>query len=245
MRERGNVLAWALLLLLLFFWLRLLFHVDPRFPGSLPGSGLGAAAAGLMLVPLLYTVAKRLFRIRGPALRSFLAVHIYAALGGAILALVHTGHKFDNPLGVLLTALMLVVVLSGFVGRYLLQQCSRELSDKRRERQTLGPAFTAARRDMATLAAATGFRSTARAVWLAVLAPWALGDRSLRQAAVRATRIVDAMAALDASIALHEHIQRWFRRWMRVHLTLTAVFYLLLAAHVLIVWYYGLRWLPG
>lgn len=244
MRERGGLLAWALTLLLLFFWLRFLFHADSRFPGSLLGSALAIGGAGLMLVPLVYTLAKRLFGLRGQSLRSFLAVHIYAGLIGAILAVMHTGHKFENPLGVLLTAMMLIVVLSGFVGRYLLQQCSRQLSDKRRERGTLEPAFASARGDVAALAEAAGYRSTGRAVWLARLCPWAIRDRGLREAIGRAGNIVDAMAALDTSVALHEQMQRWFRRWMRFHLTLTTAFYLLLAAHVVVVSYYGLRWLP-
>lgn len=38
---------------------------------------------------------------------------------------------------------------------------------------------------------------------------------------------------LDTSIALHERMQRGFRLWMRFDLGLTAVLYLLLAAHVL------------
>lgn len=244
MRERGGVLAWALTLLLLFFWLRFLFHVDPRFPGSLLGSALAIGGAVLMLVPLAYTLAKRLFGMRGASLRAFLAVHIYTALVGAILAVLHTGHKFDNPLGVLLSAVMLVVVLSGFVGRYLLQQCSRQLSEKRQERGALEPAFEAARREVADRAETAGYPSARRAIWLTTLCPWAIRDRALREATRRAVRIVDAMAALDASVALHEGMQRWFRRWMRFHLTLTTALYVLLASHILVAAYYGLRWLP-
>ncbi len=243
MRERGGILAWALAILLLFLWLRFLLHTDARFPGSALGSGLAILGAGLMLVPLLYTVAKRFLGIRGPALRSFLAIHIYAGLGGAIVAVLHTGHKFDNPLGVLLTAMMLVVVLSGFAGRYLLQQCSRQLGEKRRERDALESAFESARAEVMAASEAAGHRSSARAVWLTAVAPFGIRDPRLRDATRRGLRIVDAMAALDAAIALHAGMQRWFRRWMRIHLTLTAVFYLLLAAHVIAVWYHGLRWL--
>lgn len=244
MRERGAILAWALAFLLLFLWLRFLFHVEPRFPGSLTGSALGIGGAALMLVPLAYTLAKRVFGMRGESLRTFLTVHIYAGLVGAILAVLHTGHKFDNPLGVVLTAMMLIVVLSGFVGRYLLQQCSRELSEKRAERGALEPAFEAARRDVAGRAHAVGYPSARRAIWLTALFPWALRDRALREATGRALRVVDAMAVLDTSVALHAHMQRWFRRWMRFHLTLTTALYLLLMLHVLVVSYYGLRWLP-
>jgi hypothetical protein len=196
-----------------------------------------------MLVPLAYTVAKRVFPMRGRTLRTFLTIHIYAALVGALLTLVHTGHKFDNPLGTLLTALMLIVVLSGFVGRYLLQESARHLGDKRRDLAAFSPAFEAARQRLAASEAPTP-QSAQRALLLGLVWPWAVHDRELRSTASDALDIVDAMSALETSIALHDGMQRWFRLWMRFHLSLTTVFYLLLAAHVVIVAYYGLRWLP-
>ena len=244
MKGRDGLLAWLLILLLLFLWLGFFAHLDPRFPGSLAGSALGIGGAVLMLVPLAYTVAKRALAVRGAALRAFLAVHIYAALFGAVLAILHTGHKFDNPLGTALTALMLIVVVSGFVGRYLLRECSAQLGDKRRQRTALEPAFEAARREVLERAAAVGQTGRLALAARAVL-PWPGGDPGLRRALQAAAEVVDAAAALDSSIALHERMQRWFRRWMRLHLTLTTLFYLALIAHVVVVAYYGLRWLPG
>ena len=244
MKARDGLLAWLLVLLLLFLWLGFFVHVDPRFPGSLAGSALGVGGAVLMLVPLAYTLAKRALGVRGAALRTFLAVHIYAALLGAILAVLHTGHKFDNPLGTMLTALMLVVVASGFVGRYLLRECSTQLGDKRRQRAALEPAFESAQREVLERATAVGQTGRLGLAVHAVL-PWPGGDPELRRALQGAGEVVDAAAALDSSIALHERMQRWFRRWMRLHLTLTTLFYLALIAHVVVVAYYGLRWLPG
>lgn len=42
------------------------------------------------------------------------------AVAAALLALLHTGHKFQSTLGMVLTAAMLAVVLSGLAGRYAL-----------------------------------------------------------------------------------------------------------------------------
>ena len=244
MTERHGLLAWALTALLLVLWLRFLFHIDPRFPGSLAGSALAIAGTALLLVPLAYTVAKRVFRVRGGTLRTFLTIHIYAALIGALLALIHTGHKFDNPLGVLLTAVMLIVVLSGFVGRYLLQETARHLADKRRDLAAFAPVFEAAHQRLITSAAAAGHGTPRRALVLRALSPWLVRDRELRAAAGAAIAVADAMAALETSIALDDRMQRWFRLWMPFHLALTTVFYAALAAHVVIVTYYGLRWWP-
>ena len=48
-----------------------------------------------------------------------------------ILGLLHTGHKFASPLGIALTGMMIVVVLSGLIGRYLLKQTSQTIHEKR------------------------------------------------------------------------------------------------------------------
>ena len=246
MRERGSLLATILVLLLLFFWGRFLFHVDPRFPGSLAGSALAVLGSALMIVPLLYSLAKRLFRLRGSSLRTFLTVHIYAGLVGPILVIIHTGHKFDNPLGVLLTTMTLIVVLSGFVGRYLLQACSRTLGEKRAERARLETLLEAGHFRLAAAAADPGGAAPGRVPGVvAALFPFTVRDRAVRAALREARELAGAGAILDASIALHQRMQWWFRLWMRFHFGLTAVLYLLLAAHVLAVSYYGLRWLPG
>jgi hypothetical protein len=245
MKERGGLLATILVVLLLFFWGRFLFHADPRFPGTLVGSALAIVGSALMIVPLAYSVAKRLFKVRGSALRAFLAVHIYAGLVGAILVILHTGHKFDNPVGVLLTTMTLIVVLSGFVGRYLLRACSRTLGEKRTERDRLELLLETTHVQLATVVNDPERAARGRAPGiLAAVFPFTARDAAVRQALKEVRGLAGAGAVLDASIALHERMQAWFRLWMRFHLGLTTILYLLLVVHVLLVSYYGLRWLP-
>ena len=89
-----------------------------------------------MLVPLAYLIVKRVGPLkravtRRVSLRTLLAWHIYAGILGPILGLLHTGHKFVSPLGIALTAMMIVVVLSGFIGRYLLGRTGQTIREKR------------------------------------------------------------------------------------------------------------------
>src|SRR5262249_55010336 len=99
--------------------------------------GVLAVSGGLlMLVPLAYSLVKRVKPLqkrvtKRVSMRTLLAWHIYAGILGPILALLHTGHKFDSPLAVALTALMLLVVVSGFVGRYLLGRVGQEVREKK------------------------------------------------------------------------------------------------------------------
>ena len=180
-------------------------------------------------------------RLRGAPLRSFLTIHIYAGLFGGVVTVLHTGHKFDHPLGIMLTAQTLIVVVSGFVGRYLLQRESRDLGDKRRDLAAAHVALTDAHR---TLVVDRADADVPGVMWRAALLPITIRNPDVRSAARTAVRLVDAIASLESSIALHEQFQRWFRRWLRIHVVLTVVLYVLLAAHVVAVAYYGLRWWP-
>ncbi len=124
MRDREWTIVTSLVLLMLIVWLGFLFHRSPRFAGSLTGSILGASGTILMFVPLAaYCIVKRVKTIKRRvtgwvSMRTLLAFHLYTALLGSILVLLHTGHKFVSPLGMALTAMVLLVVLSGFIGRY-------------------------------------------------------------------------------------------------------------------------------
>lgn len=108
-------------------WLTFVVHRSPRFAGSLVGGILGIAAAALMLVPVVYAIVRHLPRLRTwvtrrVSLATLLRVHVASGLLGPILAVVHTGHRFEHPVGIALTAVMLVVAASGFVGYELLRR---------------------------------------------------------------------------------------------------------------------------
>src|SRR6266852_914904 len=110
MQEREQLMVTGFVALLLVLALGFYVHRDPRFPGSLAGSVLGVAAAALMLIPLAYLVVKRLSLLkqcvtRAVSMHSLLAIHIYAGVLGPILGVLHSGHKFNSPLGISLTAM--------------------------------------------------------------------------------------------------------------------------------------------
>jgi hypothetical protein len=96
---------------------------------------LGVSGTLVMLVPLVYMIVKRVPPLKRAvtqqvSMRTLLAWHIYAGVLGPILVLLHSGHKFQSPLGIALTAMTLIVVVSGFVGRYLMSQFSQTIREK-------------------------------------------------------------------------------------------------------------------
>ena len=114
MKEREHLIVTGVFGVLLLGWLGFFIHRSPRFPGSGVGAVFGIAGAVLMLLPLAYPIAKRIPFLNARisphvSMQALLALHVYAGILGPMLAIIHTGHKFDSLLGITLTAVMLLV----------------------------------------------------------------------------------------------------------------------------------------
>jgi hypothetical protein len=202
-----------------------LLHVAPRFPGSLAGSLVGIAGAVLLVLLLVYSVVRRSAWVKQrvtkhASLRVVLSFHVYAGVVGALLGIIHSGHKFNSPLGIALVSAMLVVVFSGFVGHYYLVQVGTDL----REQQSM-LAVLRTRYD-AVAGALAGGPSPATA---------ALADVPL-------PRLLGAIADLEHAITARETLKRALSRWTVLHVGAAIVMYPLLALHIWNGIYYGLRW---
>ena len=247
MKERERLVVTGLVMLMLLLWLGFAVHRSPRFAGSLLGGVLGVAGALLMLVPLAYSIIKRVPRLktaftRRVPMRTVLAWPIYAGVAGPVLGLLHTGHKFESTLGILLTAIMLIVVLSGFTGRYLMSRISQEIREKQSILAGLEAAYRetaaelASRPREAALAARSGFLARiAAGLFVPETAP------SLA-APYRAIRLAESIADVEYAISTHESFKRLFSRWLRFHIVISYVLYILLALHIWSGIHFGLRW---
>ena len=51
------------------------------------------------------------------------------------------------------------------------------------------------------------------------------------------------MADVEYAIKTHELFKEWFTRWLKFHIAISAVFYILMGLHIGSEIYYGLRWL--
>lgn len=251
MKERERIVVGSLVLLLLVFWLGFTVHQSPRFAGSLWGGVLAVTGSALMLVPLAYLFVKRIPWLKRRVtkrlpMRTFLSWHIYAGVIGPLLVLIHTGHKFESPLGIALTAMTLLVVVSGFIGRYLMTFIGQEL----REKQSQLKEFRAAYDD-----AIVEIRSDPNAAAtvsllgnpLARVAGWFFTRESGSShpgPAWQAVRLAEAIADLEYAIRTHETFKRIFACWLRTHIVLSFVLYALMALHVWAAIHFGLRWFP-
>lgn len=246
MKERERVVVTGVLGVLLLTWLGFFVHRSPRFPGSGVGAVFGIAGAALMLVPLAYPIVKRMPFLHAritpyASMPSLLAVHVYAGIIGPVLGLIHTGHKFDSALGITLTGVMLLVVVSGFTGRYLLSYVNYEIADKLVMLQTargdLDSAWGVLENSPAEM------RGLPKAPVLAAgLASLGFEFESGGPAG-QVTRTAESVADLEYAIRTHELFKRWCRRWLILHIVLSVIFYGLLGLHIAAGIYFGLRWL--
>lgn len=246
MKNRERFIVISAFTLLIFAWLGFLLHAAPRFAGSSAGAVFGISAAVLMIVPLVYVFVKRIPFFKRVtsffSVQTWLSVHIYTGIFGALLALIHTGHKYVSPLGISLTASMLLVVVSGIVLRYLAPFVNLDMKDKLLLLQT-------ARGD---LDHAWGLLETSHAkMEEGVETPELAGGMASLglsfprgNSSGQVTILAQGVADLEYSIRTDELLRRWFSAALKVHIFVSVAFYALLAAHVAAGIYFGLRWLP-
>jgi len=223
MKEKEKVVVTGLTLLMLILLFGFVVHVSPRFAGSFWGGVLGIVGALLMLIPLLYMVIKRIKWLKTRitkriSMKTWLAWHVYAGIVGPILVVLHTGHKFASPLGIALTALTVVVVLSGFVGRYLMSQFSKEIREKKAMLTELQAAYSHAQTELAQnraqanlLQPYSGFVS--RLVGSFFLTDDA-GSVAVQTGPSRLLRVTESIADVEYAITTHEKFKSWFGKWL-------------------------------
>jgi hypothetical protein len=126
--DRELWLAFVIILVVTFAYLGGMIILGGIPPASeLFGHGLGILGFILMLMTeTLYSIRKRSRRARWGRTSSWLNFHIVTGIVGPYMVLLHTSWKFNGLAGLTLF-LTLLVVLSGFVGRYIYTAIPRSI----------------------------------------------------------------------------------------------------------------------
>lgn len=96
-------------------------------PSGLVGQSFGIAGLVLMLVPVAYALRKRAKRLREAGkMATWLEVHVFCGILGPVCVSLHTSFKFNGLVSVAYWS-MVLVALSGVVGRYLYVRIPRSL----------------------------------------------------------------------------------------------------------------------
>jgi len=96
-------------------------------PSGPIGQTLGVIGGVLMLMPFFYVMRKRIPWLRSfGSLKTWLEIHLFCGIFGPVLVTLHTSFKFNGIVSAAYWA-MVIVVLSGFVGRYLYVRIPRSI----------------------------------------------------------------------------------------------------------------------
>ncbi len=250
MRQSEPVLAFLFTSFLLILWLGFLIHRDARFAGSFAGGVLAVSGSLFLLVPLIYSIIKRVPVLKRLVTKeisfsSLLTVHIYAGFTGAVLVLLHTGHKFHGNLAVALTTLLLIVVFSGYLGRYLIGYISKESGEKKRLLTTLETQFSKRVKELQGHPEDRQIIGLFASFFSRVVAPTFFTPSRQTGSLGRARDILqlsDSIADVEYAISTHQFFKRVFSIWLKVHIALSFLFYFLLFLHVVGEYHFGLRW---
>jgi len=134
---RQHILPFSLLLGLLVAATLLGDYLLHRMNLVWVGRYLGIPGTLLIITSLIYSLRKRKYITSGNP-KSWLRFHELSAWLGSLMILIHAGVHFNSILPWLATAAMAVNVVSGLVGKFLLDQSRRHVQGQRDHFQLRG-----------------------------------------------------------------------------------------------------------
>ena len=150
---RGNKELWAALLAMILitgvYGLVLMTTREIPPASELFGHGMGIVGFILMLsTETLYSLRKRSRSVRWGKMSMWLQLHIFTGIVGPYMVLLHTSWKFNGLAGAT-TLLTVIIVFSGFIGRYIYTRIPRTIDGLEIEGTLSHEALKQARRLMA------------------------------------------------------------------------------------------------
>jgi hypothetical protein len=234
-------------------------------PSGPVGQTLGLAGAMLMLVPFIYMARKRFSRTRsGGNLKRWLEVHIFCGIVGPVLVTFHTAFKFNGIVSAAYWS-MVLVALSGFVGRYLYVRIPRTIRGVELSQTELDERTSSLRDDLQWTAGPGVLDALDRIeADIAARRPsWfsRRSDAAIRQSIANVTASLAATTEADQTaqvVAMFEErarlqqrrhalaaTKRLFDLWHVFHLPLVWVMFAIVSLHVAVSLYLGyvpFRW---
>ncbi len=150
---RGNRelwLAFFAMIIITALYLAVVMLTKEIPPASeLFGHTIGILGFILMLMTeTLYSLRKRSRSVKWGRMSTWLQLHIFTGLVGPYMVLLHSSWKFNGLAGVT-TLLTLIIVVSGFIGRYIFTRIPRTMDGLEIEGTLSQEALKQARRLMA------------------------------------------------------------------------------------------------
>jgi len=234
-------------------------------PSGYAGHLFGVGGFVLMLVPVAYSIRKKMTRLRqAGSIKTWLEVHIFCGILGPVLVTFHTSFKFNGIISVAYWS-MVIVGLSGFVGRYLYVRIPRGLRGIELTHDELDARATALNQELAAAALPVALVAKVAAFEERLTPPsgktpslWGLflGEITMRRDFValqrelehaglgadllhEAAHVIAERAALIRQTAYLEKTKPLFDMWHIFHMPLVYVMFAIVLVHVVVTLYMG------
>lgn len=241
-------IAFAACLAITLFYLRVV-----ALAGSIPaasdffGHSLGVLGFTLMLLTeTLYSIRKRSNRFSFGRLSNWLEFHIVTGVVGPFMVLLHSSWKFNGLAGVVLL-LTVIIVISGFVGRYIYTALPRTDDGLVLEAEALQKFMAQAQTDLNAVLSRSD--DTTRPAVSRILAqprailPWWLAYQRAPQAARPTLRDVRRAALHLANLQRQHRFLAGARRamalWHAVHVPIGLALFTTAFVHIVAAFYYA------
>jgi hypothetical protein len=219
-------------------------HVTLKPSGSVSHL-IGVVGFGLLTMPFMYAARKRWTRLSSAgSITTWLEAHIFCGIVGPVLVTFHTAFKFNGVISVAYWSMMLVM-LSGFVGRYLYVRIPKSIRGAELTRAEIEMRMAILTAHLAEIGLNPVLRTRVGAE--SVGGWWS--RRRLRLALVAggvarnpAIDVVETLAergALDRRLAYLERTKKLFAAWHVFHQPLVYVMIIIALLHVGVALYLG------
>ncbi|THD37681.1 MAG: hypothetical protein E7773_01440 [Sphingomonas sp.] len=261
---RHKRLRWAKIAVIVVVVAIVIYAIDNPQPvpsgGTAYGYILGTIGALLILWLTALGIRKRAMTPGAWSLKAWTSAHVYLGLALIVIATLHTGFQFGWNVHTLAYALMLLVIVSGFVGVVLYATLPRLLSDNRGERTETQMVVELRTLDSQLHDAAQSLDGHHAALVRAALAddPFAAGfwqrlagrfPRGATRDALDVFRrdridaepvigLLDRRAAMLVRMRRHMRLKAALEGWLYVHVPTTFALIAALTAHIVAVFFY-------
>ncbi len=236
--------------------------------GTWYGYTLGTISALLIVWLMMLGIRKRAMTSGHWSLKAWTSAHVYLGSSLLVLATLHTGFQFGLNIHTLAYGLMVIVILSGFVGIYYYATVPRKMSDNRahRTQKDMLDAIRALNRELREAAQPLDQKyveEVKRAIRKTRLKPGLFQSianaqrqcattraaKRLRKAAASAeadmrrpleavTAILERKSALLLRTRRHIRNKTLLQLWLYIHVPLSIALLAALSAHILSVFFY-------
>ncbi len=215
MRPSARELWWALAIsaavAALYLLLVRALGVDPRSSGLL-GHGFGVVGFVLMLMTeTLYSLRKRSRRARWGRTAAWLRFHIVTGIVGPFMVLLHAAWRYNGLAGIVML-MTVIVVVSGFIGRYIYTRVPRNADGLMLEAGELHAQIEATRLALAASVPADG--------------------RAIRRLAIRQKQLERQAASIMM-------VRRSMGVWTSIHIPLGVALFTAAFIHMIAALYYA------